>query len=97
MESNLKKEKKKEKKRKKTEIKENLKLLNSKWLFRNGTLLGYVYVHSLPNFKSSAYFLMLLKSDQCSGMVRVWPEAKLPLCCCLKKKCIRPQRYIPLK
>lgn len=38
--------------KRKTEIKEKLKLLNSKWLFRNGTLLGYVCVHSLPAFKT---------------------------------------------
>lgn len=52
------------------EIKQNLKLLSSKWLFINGILPGYVCVHSLHNFKNKRYLFMLLKSDGCSEMVR---------------------------
>lgn len=83
--------------KRKTEIKENLKLGNSKWLLRNGILPGSVYVHSLPNFKSPAYLLMRLKWEQCSAMGRVWPRAKLPLCGCFLKKCRRPPRSMASK
>ena len=48
-------------------MKENLKQLTTKWLFRKGTLLGCVCEHSLPDFKRTAHPCLRLKSDQCSG------------------------------